>query len=621
MRSFENTQNLNYHIKKTKRMSKLLKLTCLLLAVSFWSCKDDSGNGDELSSEKQIFSYVLEASKNGLDEDIRGEINEDEKTISLPAKLPVDRDLIATFNAIGDVYIGSVKQESGITGNNLAEGAVYKVIAEDGSSTTYNLIANPDNEGEPMESFKLKIIQNGSERIIEGEYNTSETVITLNIPSNDWIENIERAVATFASEGNITVGNVTQESGDTVNDFRKELIYTVSKEGMPDRKYRVILKSPQSTGLAVMKVDTEGGAEITDRENYVNATCLVSDPDNPQNNIDKTTGIRGRGNSTWEMYPKKPYRLKFDKKVSLFGLGEAKSWVLRANYQDPTFIMNTVAFELGQRLGLEYTNHSNHVELFLNGEYKGSYLLTEQVQVNKHRVNIDEDNGFLIELDTYYDEALKFRSPKLDLPVNIKSPEVDDISEVEFIRTDFNNFESAMFGDDGKPSDNYRDLVDVNSVIAYLLVNEITYNGEVRHPKSLYMYKDVNSKIHFGPVWDFDWGFCHEEDGTNYFFNVGIRLFDIDSSGDAGKLFAQFFKDSQFKKEYKDKWNAIKPQLYSMEQFISDYGDKLRKSAAENMEVWYEERYYNFDFDEEIEKMKSWLKDRIEFLDAKINAD
>lgn len=601
-------------------MNKIVRLSILLLSICFFSCNSESGD-EPLSSEKKITSYVIEASKNGISTNINGTIDENTKTIVLDRKIPVDRNLIATFDAVGIVYVGTVRQVSGQTANNLLENCEYKVIAQDGSHISYKLITDPENEGEELNNFKVKVRQNGQEVEVTGVYNESETVITLKVPSNDWIENIEEAVATFESTGTVTVNSQTQQNGISKNDFRKEVVYEVSKDNMPTRKYRVVLESPQSTGIPVMKIDTEGGAEIKDKENYINATCIVSDAQNPANDINKTTGIRGRGNSTWLLYPKKPYRLKFDKKVSLFGLGEAKSWVLRANYQDPTFIMNTVAFEIGQRLGLQYTNHSNHVEIYINGKYNGSYLLTEQVQVNEHRVNVDEDNGFLIELDTYYDELVKFRSEKLDLPVNVKSPEVNDISEAEFVRTAFQNFENAMFANNNSPSGNYRDLIDVNSVINYLLVNEIVYNGEVRHPKSLYMYKDINSKIFFGPIWDFDWGFCHEEDGTEYFMEVGIKLFDENSSGDAGKLFAQFFKDPQFRKEYKDKWNAIKPQLYSMETFIANYGEYLRKSSAENMEVWYDERYYKFNFDEEIEKMQIWLRQRINFLDSKINSD
>lgn len=81
-----------------------------------------------------------------------------------------------------------------------------------------------------------------------------------------------------------------------------------------------------------------------------------------------TTQIRGRGNSTWEM-PKKPYRLKLDKKSVILGLGEERDWILLANYIDPTLMLNAVAFKIGQLLELPFTNHAIPVDLYLNGEY------------------------------------------------------------------------------------------------------------------------------------------------------------------------------------------------------------------------------------------------------------
>ncbi|NDW19671.1 hypothetical protein D0T53_12230 [Dysgonomonas sp. 216] len=601
-------------------MNKIFSFSLFFASLFFASCSNDSGNEDEpsLGSDNKITSYTIEASKNGLSANIEGIINDETKTITLGSKVPAYKDLIATFTSEGDAYIGYIKQTSGKTAVNFAEEISYNIIAENGDTRTYKIIATPENDGEPLNSFQLKIKEKGVEKTLSGVYNSSNTIITLNAHCKNWIENINQAVALFETEGKVYVGEAEQQSGVTANDFSKELIYKVTSSGKPDRKYRVILVSPQSTGLPIMSIETDNRTEIKDKENYIQARCRLFDPNNTQNNIDESTGIRGRGNSTWTLYPKKPYRLKFENKVGLFGLGEAKSWVLRANYQDPTFIMNTIAFEIGRRLGLEFTNNANHVELFVNKQYKGSYLLTEQVQVNKHRVDIDKTNGFLIELDNYFDEELKFRSAR-NLPVNIKSPE--DASCVEAVEKIFNDFENAMYANNGKPSGGYKNLVDINSVIGYLLVNEVTYNGEIAHPKSLYMYKDNNKKIHFGPVWDFDWGFCHAEDGIKYFGETGIRLFSSQTGGSCGYLIAQFFKDAEFRSAYKAKWNSIKPQLYDLDQFIADYGTYLRKSGAANLALWYNEKYYNYNYDEQINKMRLWLKNRIDYLDREINAD
>lgn len=603
------------------KISKTLNLLLLFAITSFISCStEDNPLEIPLESEKQILKYSIEASKNGLKNNIEGVINEEAKTITFESKVPVEKDLIATFSAKGEVFIGPTKQISGETANNFADNIVYKVIAEDGSSVTYDLIVKPDNEGIPLTNFKLKIKQDGRERIIEGKYNDSETIITLNVPLSElWIENIESAVATFDTEGIAYVEGVEQESGVTMNDFRKELIYEIkSADNSSTRKYRVVLVSPQSTGLPVLKIETEGGKPIVDKENYINASFDLTDVINKTYDFNSIVGgIRGRGNSTWMMYPKKPYRIKFDKKTSVLGLGDAKSWVLRANYQDPTFIMDAFAFELGQKLGLEFTNHPRHVEVFLNGNHLGHYLLTEQVQVNKNRVNIDEDNGFLVELDTYYDEDFKFKSPILELPVNVKSPEVNSESEIAFVKDAITELESKLF--DGKfPENNYKELIDINTVIKYILVNEVTSNSEPGHPKSVYMYKDVNSKIKMGPVWDFDWAFSHDDDDFNYFIRTNDRFYSKKTDGRIGnKFFSQFFNDPEFVKAYKAYWNEVKGDLATMEQYILEQERAFRKSAVQNRKLWDNKLNYS----EQMGKMRSWYLERLSFLDESINND
>jgi hypothetical protein len=126
---------------------------------------------------------------------------------------------------------------------------------------------------------------------------------------------------------------------------------------------------------------------------YVKTNIRIVDPDNPAYNLEHTDykdEIQGRENATWS-WPKKSFRIKFNKKQSLFGLEEIKSWVLLAGYTDTALPENVIAFELGRRFNFPFTNHYVPVELFLNGSYQGSYLLTEQVQVGEGRVDILED--------------------------------------------------------------------------------------------------------------------------------------------------------------------------------------------------------------------------------------
>jgi hypothetical protein len=375
----------------------------------------------------------------------------------------------------------------------------------------------------------------------------------------------------------------------------------------------VVFESPQATGLPVIKIDTKDGALITSKETYTKTNIKIVDANNTNysfENTDYKDEIRGRGNSTWS-YPKKPYRLKFNKKTSLFGYEAAKSWVLLANYIDPTLIMNTVTFELGHRIGLPYTNHYTHVEVFLNGAYQGSYMLTEQMQVGKGRVDIDEDEGFFVELDSYYDEDPKFRTTSYNLPVMIKSPEdLTDPAGYDFVKTAINGLEAAMTAG-AFPESGYRDLINMDTFVDFLLINEIVHNNELWHPKSTYMYKDKgDARISMGPLWDFDWAFGYSGSGHAYFNNPTIR---------SGKhlFFQRFFDDPVFATQYKVHWNANYAEIADMTAFIDEQAEKLKKSQAENFKIWWKDD--NIDYNDEITKMKIWWSARIAYLNTEIN--
>ena len=132
--------------------------------------------------------------------------------------------------------------------------------------------------------------------------------------------------------------------------------------------------------------------------------------------------LRERGNAS-RSFPKKPYRIKFDKKQNVLDApAKAKKWTLINNYGDKTLMRNLLAFELSKRMGMHYTPYGRAVDVLMNGEYKGCYQLCDQVEINNKRVNIIEmspdDNegealtgGYLIEVDAYaYQEKSWFNS-------------------------------------------------------------------------------------------------------------------------------------------------------------------------------------------------------------------
>jgi len=373
----------------------------------------------------------------------------------------------------------------------------------------------------------------------------------------------------------------------------------------------------QVNGLPVIRIDTKDGAPVLDRENYVNMTFTLTDPDNPGNNlsvVNNADGIRGRGNSTWKQ-PKKPYRIKFDRKQSLFGLPAARSWILLAEYYDPTLIKNAVAFELGDRLGLQYNHTYHHVELYLNDEYMGLYTLTEQTQTGKGRVDIDEENGWLVELDWRYKEDPKFRTTNYNLPVTIKSPEIEPFSitnpSYDFVKNDWDEL-TGLMASASFPENGYRDLIDMESITKYLLVPVLMANADdfIRDEMgSVFFYKNKDEKICGGPLWDFDLSLG----STNGSTKNGSPFYNPYAA--ASLFLGRFFQDPMFRAIYKETWHNNFSDISSISQFIDDISNKIRKSAEENYKVWRKD----LDYDYWIEYTKDFINTRISFLDSVYN--
>lgn len=372
------------------------------------------------------------------------------------------------------------------------------------------------------------------------------------------------------------------------------------------------------TGLPVIFIYTEGAQSIVSKETYLKSDIYLVDLECPANNLTATSGIRGRGNDTWGL-PKKPYRIKFDEKQSLFGLPEAKNWILLANYRDYTLMMSSVAFELGQRFGLPFTHHAIPVEVVLNDKHVGSYVLTEHKEVGKGRIDIDKKTGWLVEADAYWDEDPKFKSNFLQLPLMISFPEDLSEPEYDFVKNDINQFEAKLFDAD-YPNNDFMDYMDVQSFIDFIMINELVQNYEIQHPKSMYWHKkEEGAKISLGPLWDFDWAFGFVEATGHYFTEYdGLIFNEMQGTAASGaQLMGKLFESPQLKALYKQRWTENYSTILNMTEFIDAYAKKVEESQKLNAEIWGWAGN-DPDYMTEIARMKQWWINRVNFLDSHI---
>jgi hypothetical protein len=371
-----------------------------------------------------------------------------------------------------------------------------------------------------------------------------------------------------------------------------------------------------------MDIQVAGGADIVSKDDYVRSVVKI-DGKEIYPDLEVESRVRGRGNSTWRWYPKKPYRLKFDDNHSVLGLDANKDWVLLANYRDPTHLMNAFSFQVGQWLGIPYTNHSRFVELSINGEYMGLYQLTEQVEIGNGRVDIDEGDGVLLSLDVddgpdlAPDEGDNFWSSVFRMPVAIKHPEDLTPQIIEKVRGDFGALESAI------NAGNYAQasaIMNMPVFIDFLILQELVYNVELAAPRSTNLYRDKGGKYTMGPIWDFDAGFDFDwgtmYTGHNYFADqklvLGTDPYNQLGGNRVPRFFTEMFKNKQFVTAFKNRWKQVKDGIVKENWEVMDSLVLLTKEAmARDYQRWPIDRHYNT----EISRMKLWLNQRVEFLD------
>jgi len=368
-------------------------------------------------------------------------------------------------------------------------------------------------------------------------------------------------------------------------------------------------KVEEDVNLAQINFDTNGGVPIVSKDDYV-AGVLTVYGQSEYNDLIIDAEIRGRGNSTWT-YPKKPYKIKLSSDASILGIAPEKDWVLLANYIDGTHLLNAVGMKIGQLMEMPFTNTIVPVEVTINNEYLGLYMLTEQVEVKTNRVNVGDD-GLLLNLDTNYDEEWQFKSDAYDLPVTIKYPKTMDADKLTAIKSEFELLEALVAHEDF-PNNEYLDYIDDVSIAKYLIVYMLTGNEEINHPKSTYIHKTSTGKFTMGPIWDFDWGFAYEG-SFQHFSSFDRPLFWPSSTSAGTPFFSRLMSDPKIEALIKEHWGVFKADhLSELMHYIDEYAFSTQEAKARDFALWMHD-------DKEVGALKRWLEHRVSYMDGFINS-
>ena len=379
--------------------------------------------------------------------------------------------------------------------------------------------------------------------------------------------------------------------------------------------------------------------------------------------LDYKIAIETRGSSS-QMFPKKSYGFETrssdwsdDIDVNLGGFPEEEDWILYGPYSDKSLIRNKLTFDLSNSIGYS-ASRTKFYNLFINNENKGLYVLMEKIKRDKNRVDISklEDNsiegGYIIKIDkptgdgescsTCYDDSFSFSS-RYDTNGNISDqsniffiyhyPKPDDISQdqKDYIQSVIFEFESVLLSENNEELLN---MIDLQSFVDFFIINELSKNPD-GYRLSTFLNKDFNGKLKMGPIWDFNLAYANVDycDGAN---PIGwIYNFNSICPGDIWQVpfwWKVLMQKEVFKTALKNRWSSLRSSSLSNSTIlntIDSYTENLKSNniTNQNFYVWpvlgqyiWPNFFVGTTHEEEIEFLKSWIDDRLDWMDNEINS-
>ena len=372
-------------------------------------------------------------------------------------------------------------------------------------------------------------------------------------------------------------------------------------------------------GLPRVVIETKDYAGVRDRETEIPSRLQIYGEKVPESEVLELT-VRGRGNSSFKM-PKYGMKLEFEDKVSLFGMPKSKDWALVANFGDKTHLRNYMMMRLSEWLGATYTPKMQFVELYLNRNYMGLYLLTETVKVAKNRVNIEKnDTTFLVEKE----DIKKYDPPYVitddfQYIYHIKSPKEPSEESLQLLSDHLNSFENFLTHQYRYSRDEILKWIDLDDYLLFYWVQEYSKNEDGNYARSVFFTWTKGEPIHFGPLWDFDLAFGNASRERNqnpedwYIRAYRLNRYIMNNSlvDSAASAYWRMHRDTFY-----ELIDSIPVYRSIIERAVEN--EYRRWPVMQNTENWALKDPYD-SYDEAVEMMVDWMKKRYQWIDKEIN--
>lgn len=386
--------------------------------------------------------------------------------------------------------------------------------------------------------------------------------------------------------------------------------------------------------------------------------------------ISTVAGVEYRGSTSQADFyflpgfVKKPYGIELwtdttgvkAKKLSLVQMPEESDWVLNASYNDRSFMRDFIAQNVAGRLGLLHSK-AKFVELIINDEYRGVYVLMEKVKQGKNRVPIsdlyptenagdDVTGGYLLKIDktsgspstSWKSNYTSGISATQKCEFQIEYPQYGIITQQQliYIRDYINNWEKKLMTEDmNDPNASFRDYMDVSSFVNYFILNEVTRNVD-GYRLSTYLYKDKESlggKIKMGPAWDFNIAFGNA-DYLNGWKTDGFVYKAMENDGGKNDYWQvpfwwnKLIQDASFRKALATRWKTVRSSFLNTNTLFATIDSAqvaLKDPLSRNFQKYplmgkkiWPNYYVGATLSDEVNWLKNWIQGRLVWLDAQM---
>lgn len=421
---------------------------------------------------------------------------------------------------------------------------------------------------------------------------------------------MEQVKISLNSYGKVTLDGRELSDGMSCGGYAPDTEYALKIGGGSP----VTLTFLRSANVAAMYINTVSGDldSIHADKNYEEtASVAVFTEDGTLNHFDVAATIKGRGNATWK-YEKKPYSLKLSGIGDLLDMGAATDWVLLSNATDQSNLYNKLVYDLAGQVGLEWAPECRYVDVYLNGEYHGLYLLTEKVEIGSERLDIDPEGGdFLCKLE-FRSRWSMLRSPFLTgygRTVEITGPKDQTEEELARVEKLVNGMEQSILRGTA-----LTESIDLDSWARRYLIDEISGNIDSDLASSYFYYKD--GLFYAGPVWDYDRSFGNTPRNENPRSFIAKNAYKAANyhSPYYGALYGSNAFYARVTKLYKE-------EFLPLLEALTDSGiEKLAGSIAASRRL--NDLRWDFMFahlqesDPSVEALITYLRERTEFLSS-----